>query len=33
MMRPVKAWACMGTLFKVMAFMHRALPAPPGFEH
>ena len=23
----------MGTLFKVMALMHRDLPAPPGFEH
>jgi len=23
----------MGTLFKVMAFTHRDLPAPPGFEH
>ncbi len=23
----------MGTLFKVMAFAHRDLPAPPGFEH
>ena len=23
----------MGTLFKVMAFTHRDLPVPPGFEH
>ncbi len=23
----------MGTLFKTMAFAHRSLPAPPGFEH
>ena len=23
----------MGTLFKVMAFTHRDLPSPPGFEH
>ncbi len=23
----------MGTLFKVMAFTHRDLPTPPGFEH
>ena len=23
----------MGTLFKAMAFTHRGLPTPPGFEH
>ena len=23
----------MGTLFKAMAFTHRELPVPPGFEH